>query len=157
MINLILLFVEYKNVKNDWTISILMNKNLIIFIIFGLFSIIMISGSTVNAQENNQKTIELVKYKFQKDKTMGKLIGQIQNMLENDVGFVKVIATFFNENGDIIGSESTNVDTDIVFSKMKVPFEMHLLDNVIDDVEFFDILITWKGEKSGFNTVEGLR
>ena len=84
----------------------------------------MISGSTVNAQENNQKTIELVKYKFQKDKTMGKLIGQIQNMLENDVGFVKVIATFFNENGDIIGSESTNVDTDIVFSQMKVPFEM---------------------------------
>ena len=116
----------------------------------------LISGSA-NAQEDKQKTIELVKYKFQKDKTTGKLIGQIQNMLENEVGFVKVIATFFNESGDIIGSESTNVDTDIVFAKMKVPFEMHLLDGDIDDVEFFDIVITWKGEKSGFNAVEGLR
>ena len=78
-------------------------------------------------------------------------------MLEKDVAFVKVIATFFNENGEIIGSESTYIDTDIVFYKMKVPFEMHLLENDIDDVGSFDIAITWKGENSGFKAFEGLQ
>ncbi|MGD1837463.1 MAG: hypothetical protein ACPKPY_05330 [Nitrososphaeraceae archaeon] len=133
-----------------------MNKNLVIIIVFGLFPMLMISNSSY-AQEDNQKSIELLKYKFQKDKNFGKLIGQIQNMLEKDIAFVKVIATFFNENGEIIGSESTNIDTDIVFSKMKVPFEMHLLENDIDDVGSFDIAITWKGENSGFNAFEGLQ
>ena len=69
-------------------------------------------------------------------------------MLEKDIGFVKVIATFFNENGEIIGSESMNVDTYIVFNKMKIPFKMHLLDNDMTGVEFFYIVIAWKGEKS---------
>ena len=85
------------------------------------------------------------------------MIGQIQNMLDKDIGFVKVITTFYNEDGDIIGSASTNIDTDIVFSKMKVPFEMHLLNGDIKDAGYFDIAVTWKGEKSGFNAFEGLR
>lgn len=52
------------------------------------------------------------------------VVGEIQNNLPYNIEYVKVVATFYDENGDVLGSGFTFTDMDILSPNQKSPFEV---------------------------------
>jgi hypothetical protein len=112
-------------------------------------------GIANQSQIATEPTIELLKHKITKGDFSDKLIGQVKNTLDDKVSFVKIIATFYDVNGDLLGTESTYTDPSDMLPQMKAPFEM-TIDNA-GSIASYDITITWKGSGSGINAIEGLQ
>ena len=65
-------------------------------------------GSTVYAQQNTTATqtpsLEILSHKIKEGQFSDNLIGQIQNNFAKKIQSVEVIATFYDGNGDIVGT-----------------------------------------------------
>ena len=128
----------------------------------GIVPVLMLVTNAVYSQEmTNQSqiatepTIELLKHKIMKGDFSDKLIGQVKNTFDDNASFVKIIATFYDVNGDLLGTESTYTDPSDMLPQMKAPFEM-TIENA-GSIASYDITITWKGSGSGINAIEGLQ
>ena len=66
-------------------------------------------GSTVYAQLNNTATqtpsLELLSHKIKEGDYSDSLIGQLQNNFAKKIESVQVIASYYDGNGDIIGTD----------------------------------------------------
>ena len=112
-----------------------------------------------NATTNSETTttVELLNHKIKTDELSEKLIGQVQNNLNQEISFVKIIATFYDETGSMIGTQSTYTDPDNLSPQMKVPFKIYLEDDA-STISSYDVIISWETDSgSGTNTVEGLQ
>ena len=114
------------------------------------------STNTTDAEETTS-TVELLNHKIKTDELSEKLIGQVQNNLGEEISFVKIIATFYDEGGSMINTQSTYTDPEDLSPQMKVPFEIYLEDDA-SNISSYDIIISWETDSgSDTNTVEGLK
>ncbi|WP_091828963.1 FxLYD domain-containing protein [Methanohalophilus halophilus] len=52
------------------------------------------------------------------------LVGEVQNNLDQNIEYVKIIGTFYNEYNEVIGTDYTYTDIDILKPGQKSPFEL---------------------------------
>ena len=130
-----------------------------IFLAIGVFSIYhnYIYGQTVQHQEGEKK-VELTSHKIERgDENSNKFIGKVQNLINKDVEYVIIIATFYDENGKIIESKSTYTQPNNIKPNMTASFEMILNDNAPNNVTSYDVTISWRfpGESERYSNVYG--
>ena len=130
-----------------------------IFLAIGVFSIYhnYIYGQTVQHQEGEKK-VELTSHKIERgDENSNKFIGKIQNLINKDVEYVIIIATFYDENGKIIESKSTYTQPNNIKPNMTASFEMILNGDTPNNVTSYDVTISWRfpGESERYSNVYG--
>lgn len=104
-------------------------------------SIFTTYGQTSTIEEGHEKIVGLKSHKIKDDNT---LIGQVQNNASSAVSFVKIIATYYDQNGDIMGTDSTFSDPYDLKPNMKAPFQMSLGEDVVGGIGSYDLTITWR-------------
>jgi hypothetical protein len=78
-------------------------------------------------------------------------------MLDKNVEFVTIITTFYDENGEIIGSKTTYTKPNNLKSNMTASFEMNLDNGISRNITSYDVTITWRfpGESERYSNVYG--
>ncbi|APH39485.1 hypothetical protein BHR79_08330 [Methanohalophilus halophilus] len=62
------------------------------------------------------------------------LVGEVQNNLDQNIEYVKIVGTFYNEQNEVIGMDYTYTDIDILKPGQKSPFELNTYpDSFIPD------------------------
>ena len=140
---------------------------IIVFLVIGVslvfqnFSYSQASQAQQEAEEGGEeeKRVELSSHKVEKSgNSMGEFRGQIQNMINKNVEYVTIIATFYDENGKIIGSKSTYTKPNTIKPNMTASFEMILEDDIYsNNITSYDVTITWRfpGESERYSNVYG--
>ena len=65
------------------------------------------SISIYSQNTTEEKKVELLSSKLKSGEYSDRFIGQVQNMIDKTVESVEIIATFYDNTGEIIGSKST--------------------------------------------------
>jgi hypothetical protein len=79
-------------------------------------------------------------------------------MINKNVEYIIIIATFYDENGKIIESKSTYTKPNSLKPNMIASFEMMLTDNVpSNNITSYDVTISWRfpGESERYSNVYG--
>jgi regulatory protein YycI of two-component signal transduction system YycFG len=133
-----------------------------IFLVFQNFSYSQVSQAQQEAEEGGEeeKKVELSSHKVEKsDNSTGRFSGQVQNMINKNVEYVTIIATFYDKDGKIIGSKSTYTKPNTIKPNMTAPFEMILGDDIssTNNITSYDVTITWRfpGESERYSNVYG--
>jgi hypothetical protein len=128
----------------------------ILLLVIGIFSASQNSIYSQTTQE--EKKVELLGHEVQNNEYPNKLIGQVQNMINNNVEYVTIIVTFYDETGEKIGSKSTYSKPSTIKSNTTAPFEMVLSDEISKNVASYDVTITWRypGQNEKYSNVYGL-
>jgi len=100
--------------------------------------------STIEPKGQDLNTVILKSHKIKEGDYATTLIGQVQNNLGKEVNFVEIIATFYDQNGDIIGTDTTFTKPYDLRPNMKAPFEMYLEDSLINELNSYDLTIDWR-------------
>jgi hypothetical protein len=101
-------------------------------------------ASTLEQKGPDTSIVMLKSHKIKEGDYSDSLIGQVQNNAGKDVTFVEVIATFYDQNGDIIGTKNTYTNPTDLRTNMKAPFEMFLDDELVDQIATYDLMIDWR-------------
>ncbi len=134
----------------NFHISLFLISLLFIGIYFALQNSVSLSvygQTTVTPLEDQEEKI--VALKSHKIKDDNKLIGQVQNNATNEVNFAKIIATYYDQNGDITGTDYTFSDPYLLKPGMKAPFHLSLDENIINELGTYDLTITWRNTDDG--------
>jgi hypothetical protein len=130
---------------------------ILVFLGIGIFSVSQnyIYGQTSHLE--GEKKVELSSHKIESNKNSSKFIGQVHNMINKNVEYVAIIATFYDENGKIIGSKTTYTKPNNLKSNMTASFEMSLNDDVSNNITSYDVTVTWRfpGESERYSNVYG--
>ena len=104
--------------------------------------------STIYAQQNNTatetKSIEILSHKIKGGQFSDSLIGQLQNQFPKKIESVQVIASFYDENGDIVGTDYGYTTPSDLSGGMKAPFELRLDDGITDELASYDLTVSWR-------------
>jgi ATP-dependent 26S proteasome regulatory subunit len=128
------------------------------FIIFQNFSYSQTSQQQQEEGTDEEKKVRLLSHKIQSVENSSKFIGQVHNMINKNVEYVTIIATFYDENGKIIGSKSTYTKPNTIKPNMTASFEMILGNDISsDNITSYDVTITWRfpGESERYSNVYG--
>jgi hypothetical protein len=105
-------------------------------------------GSVVYAQQNTTAietpSLEILSHKIKEGQFSDNLIGQIQNNFGKKIQFVQVIATFYDANGDIVGTANGYTNPTNLSPGMKAPFKLTLIEGVPDDLASYDLTVSWR-------------
>jgi hypothetical protein len=125
-----------------------------IFLVIGIFSASQNSIYSQTTQEEEKK-VELLNHKVESGENSDKFIGQVHNMVNKNVEYVTIIATFYDETGEMIGSQSTYAKPSNLKSNMTAPFEMFLDDDISNNIASYDVTITWRypGESEKYSNI----
>ena len=75
--------------------------------------------------------------------------------MTKNVEYVQIIATFYYQNGGMIGSKSTYAQPSDLKQNMNAPFEMFLDDDVANELSAYDVTLTWRhpGETEEYSNI----
>lgn len=110
---------------------------------------IYIYAQTGVAADGEEKKVELLSHKIRSGSYTDKLIGQVQNTNDKDVELVQIIATYYDANGEMIGSGTTFTQPTALKPNMKSPFEILLDADIANEIKAYDITITWRQPNTG--------
>jgi hypothetical protein len=135
-----------------------------IFLVIGFFIIFQNFSYSQTSQQQEEgtgeeKKVELFNQKIQSVENSSKFVGQVHNMINNTVEYVTILATFYDENGKIIGSKSTYTKPNTIKPNMTASFEMILGDDIssTNNITSYAVTITWRfpGESERYSNVYG--
>ena len=105
-------------------------------------------GSTVYAQLNNTATqtpsLELLSHKIKEGDYSDSLIGQLQNNFAKKIESVQVIASYYDENGDIIGTDYGYTTPSDLSVGMKAPYDLRVDEGITDELASYDLTVSWR-------------
>lgn len=94
--------------------------------------------------ENNE--LEILGDSYYLD-TMGilHLVGEVKNNSPSVAEFVKIIGTFYDNQGNVIATKSTYTDPSNISSNEKAPFELLVLDSAIGEkITKYRLMASWQ-------------
>lgn len=83
-----------------------------------------------------------------------KVVGEVENTLPNNINFVKMVATFYDEQNKVIGSAFTFTELDILKPNQKSPFELSSFPEEINPSSYKLQLSYRKTSEEPFNGLE---
>lgn len=74
------------------------------------------------------------------------VIGEIENNTFSTAEFVKIIGTFYDDNGNVVGTSSTYTDPSDIYPKQVAPFDLILSGSTIptDQIEEYKLMISYR-------------
>ncbi|MGD1836706.1 MAG: FxLYD domain-containing protein [Nitrososphaeraceae archaeon] len=124
---------------------------------------LMFVTSTAYGQEKNDEstattgqTIELLHHEITHDDFFNELVGQVKNSFNTHVTFIKVTATFYDKDDNVLNTAFTYTDPQDLPPKSKGSFSM-LIGGDIKNIDTYDVTITWNGAGSGINMIEDMK
>jgi hypothetical protein len=115
-------------------------------------------GETQTDASSGGGNVNLLSQRFNEDEFSSEIVGEVENNGTEAVKFVKVATTFYDGNGNIVGTENTYADPSDLSPGMKAPFKIFLTsDSVISDTETYGFTISWDNPdgSTGVTTVSG--
>ena len=129
-----------------------------IFLVVGIFLTYQnFTFSQNSQQQEGEKKVELLSHKVESSKNSIKFNGQVHNMINKNVEYVTIISTFYDENGEIIGSKSTYTKPHTIKPNMTASFQMLLNEDIFSNMTSYDVAIIWRfpGESERYSNVYG--
>lgn len=91
-----------------------------------------------------ENKVELLNYEIIDDKFSTRLVGKVQNLLDNTAKFVKISATFYDKNGNRIASDYfTYAELSDLEPNIQAPFEIYVDDDVVNQAQNYAVTIIW--------------
>ena len=84
------------------------------------------------------------------------VVGEVENVSPNPVELVKVIGTFYDVNGKVVGTDSSFTDPAILSAGDKAPFELILTSASIPVKEIDNYRLSLDWQKGGGEATNGL-
>jgi hypothetical protein len=92
----------------------------------------------------NENKVELLSHQLKFDQNSSKFTGEVQNKINQNVEYVTIFATFYDDKGDMIGSKTTYSNPNHIKSNMTAPFEIILENDLASHITSYDVTITWR-------------
>lgn len=104
---------------------------------------------TVNGNDNKDSSdaiakIILTKITYLSDKYSDDIAGQVKNVGNGTAESIKIILTYYDENGEVIGSDYVYTDQDKLKAGQKSPFSQIVDEETGDDMEAYEISLSWQ-------------
>jgi len=116
-------------------------------LLMGLISLLVIGSFTTSQYfsllsyaQTPTHSVDLKSHKIKED---NRLVGQVQNNVGQNVTHVEIIATFYDQNGNISDTENTYSNPHDLKPGMKSPFQMDLDENLVNDLNSYDLMVKW--------------
>lgn len=127
-----------------WAISsifVLINQNQ--FNAFAVFTVDR-TGDNGNSDSAAAAKIILTKIKYRSDKFSDDISGQIMNVGNGTSESIKVIFTYYDKNGNVIGSDYSYANQDNLKPGQKSPFSQMINEEIGDDMEAYEVSLSWQ-------------
>ncbi|HEX6294780.1 MAG TPA: FxLYD domain-containing protein [Nitrososphaeraceae archaeon] len=73
------------------------------------------------------------------------LVGEVKNNSPSVAEFVKIIGTFYDNQGNVIATKSTYTDPSNISPNEKVPFELLVLDSaLVEKITKYRLMVSWQ-------------
>jgi hypothetical protein len=98
-----------------------------------------------NNSNNAAADVSLVNQKAYSDASLFHIAGEVQNTGTEPVEYVQIIASFYNGNGQFVGTDFTYAAPTTLSPGMKAPFDMQLLidEKIVKESKKYQLTLTW--------------
>ena len=132
------------------------------FIVMVFFVFAACEPITVNAQsllsEDSQKAEVIVtshKYVKHTDSNFDDLVGQVKNIGNGTAQSIQIIFTYYDNNGDVIGTDGVYIDTEKLNPAQKAPFlEFRDNNSTSSEMAYYEIGLKWNNPDGSEEYVE---
>lgn len=111
---------------------------------FSVFlSVAYVTPVTVSASSGGGN-VHLLSQQYSEERDSSEIVGEVENNGTEPVKFVKVVVTFYDSTGNIVGTKNTYADPSGLRPSMIAPFRIFILnDSIIDDTATYGFTISW--------------
>lgn len=97
-------------------------------------------------QENGDgKNLVLLSQRYNNEEFGDRIVGEVLNNGTTRAEFVELTASFYDQNGALVGIESTYADPSTIEPGNKSPFEIFISSDAIEnEAENYDFIIQWR-------------
>jgi hypothetical protein len=107
-------------------------------------------------EDSSKAKIVLIEQKYKSDKFNDNIFGQILNIGNGTAEFVQISFNLFNKKGDLIGTDFTYAEQDILNPGQKSSFNMFIDEEVGDKMKAFEVSLTWNNPDGTEEYVENV-
>jgi hypothetical protein len=99
----------------------------------------------------------LTKIKYRSDKFSDDISGQIMNVGNGTSESIKMIFTYYDKNGNVIGSDYSYANQDSLKPGQKSPFSQMVNEEIGDDMEAYEISLSWQNSDGSEEYIEDVQ
>ena len=137
----------------------------IIFLLFGIIAIGLFKTDTGYAQSSEETTFEHTlgqakiilsshKYVENNDSNYGDIVGQVKNIGNGIAESVEIIFTYYDDNGEIVGTDNTYIDIQRIKPNQKAPFSQYINKNTTQGMKNYEIALKWNNPDGSEEYIE---
>jgi hypothetical protein len=102
------------------------------------------STSTSNSVRANEADIIILSQRYNQEQFGDSIVGEVENNGIATADFVQITASFYNVNGQIVGTEFTYADPSSIEPGSRSPFEIFITSEAIqDETERYEFTLQW--------------
>jgi len=97
---------------------------------------------------NNNANVSLVSQRAYNDADLFHIVGEVQNTGTEAAEFVQIVASFYNENDQFVGTSFTYTTPNTVSPGTKAPFDIQLLtdDMIAKESKSYQLTLSWMNQ-----------
>jgi hypothetical protein len=97
---------------------------------------------------NNNANVSLASQRAYNDADLFHIVGEVQNTGTEAEEFVQIVASFYNENGQFVGTSFTYTTPNTVSPGTKAPFDIQLLtdDMIAKESKSYQLTLSWMNQ-----------
>ena len=131
-----------------------------VFFLLSLNGVINVYGVFVvnddEKEDSSKAKIVLIEQKYKSDRFNDNIIGQVLNIGNGSAEFVKISFNLFNKKGDLIGTDYTYSEQEILKPGQKSSFNMFIDEEIGDKMKAFEVSLTWNNPDGTEEYVENV-
>ncbi len=101
--------------------------------------------------------IILNKIKYRSDKFSDYISGRVMNVGNGTAESIQLIFTYYDKNGNVIGSDYTYANQDNLKPGQKSPFNQMVNEEIGDDTEAYEISLSWQNSDGSEEYIENVQ
>ena len=121
------------------------------------FAVFTIDRNGDNEGSDSAAKIILNKIKYRSDKFSDYLSGQVMNVGNGTAESIQAIFTYYDKNGNVIGSDFTYANQDFLKPGQKSPFSQMVDEEIGDDMEAYEISLSWQNSDGSEEYLENVQ
>lgn len=124
---------------------------------FNAFAVFTIDRNGDNEGSDSAPKIILSKIKYRSDKFSDNISGQIMNVGNGTAESIQVIFTYYDKKGNVIGSDFTYANQDMLKPGQKSPFSQMVDEEIGDDMEAYEVSLSWQNSDGSEEYAENVQ
>jgi uncharacterized membrane protein YgcG len=98
-----------------------------------------------NNNNNNAADVSIVSQRAYSDANLFHIVGEVQNTGKEASEYVQIVASFYDGNGQFVGTSYTFTTPTTVSPAMKAPFDIQLLtdDRIVKESKNYQLTLSW--------------